>query len=60
MFVRVPAANPTFPGETVGHVFNAYNENGTVRFIDAGPAGGAMDARFWFNGALEVWFYEVI
>jgi hypothetical protein len=59
VFVRVPAHQPTFPGETVGHVFNAVNENGAVRFIDAQPAGGEMDARMWFLPASETWFYEV-
>ncbi len=59
VFVRTPAHQPTFPGETVGHAFNAVNQNGAVRFVDEQPTGGSMDARFWFLEATEIWFYEV-
>jgi hypothetical protein len=59
VFVRVPAHRPRFPGETVGHVFNAYNDNGVVRFVDEQSGSGGMDGAFWFLEATEVWFYEV-
>lgn len=59
VFVDVPAANPTTPGELVGHVFNVHNDNGVIRFVDEQGATGAMDGRFWFLEARNIYFYEV-
>lgn len=34
------------PGQSVGHVFNAVNQGGTIRFLD-GQIGGAANTSYW-------------
>ena len=46
-------------GKLVGHVFNVHKEHGAVQFVDETVFAG-NDARFWFDKAIMVHFYEYV